>query len=248
MQFKIFKKENLIQGISEVSFGSMKNIKKRKWNFSQAVKFLKFLGYQDVSSKKLIWMEQVFNSKVHICQKKDSGRVIENVDGLITNIPEQILVSTSADCLPILLYDSKKKIIANLHGGRECLVKGIIKKAIEKMKVYFGAQPKEILVALGPHVRKCHYWLKEKTYQKLKNTKFKKYLLKKKGKIHMDLTKLAIDQLLELGIQKKNIEDSKICTFCSYKKYFSARKEEENPKIYSQKNPRFANFLGIQKL
>ena len=239
MQFKIFREHNLIQGISDSSFGSIRTNK-------QAVKFLKSLNYQNINSKNLIWAQQVFSPRVHICKQKDSGKTIKNVDGLISNIPCQILATISADCAPILIYDPKQEVVVALHGGRKCLVNGIIKNTIDKMVSNFKTNPKDILAGIGPHIRVCDYWLKERSYKELKNTKFKKYFIKRKGKIFFDLTKLTFDELLKSGIKRKNIEDCKICTFCSYKKYFSARKREQSPKIYKEKKPRFASFIGLK--
>ena len=239
MQFKIFKNKNLIHGVSDNSFGSMRTNK-------QAIKFLEFLAYKNINSKNLIWAQQVFSSRVHICKQKDLGKTVKNVDGLISNIPGQILATISADCVPILIYDPKQKVIAALHSGRNCLVKGIIKNTIDKMVRNFKTNPKDVLVGIGPHIRVCHYWLKGKSYQNLKNTKFKKYFVKRKEKIFFDLTKLAFDELLKSGIKRKNIEDCKVCTFCKYKKYFSARKQEQSPKIYKEKKPRFASFIGLK--
>lgn len=238
MEFKIFRKHNLIQGISDNSFGSIRTSK-------QAIKFLKSLGYRNFNSKNLIWTENVFSSNVHICRPKDSGKTIKNVDGLISNIPGQILVSFSADCVPILLYDPKQKVIAVLHGGRKCLVRRIIENTIKKMIKNFDTNPRDILVGIGPHIRVCHYWLKKRAYKNLRNTKFKKYFKKKNNKIFFDLTKLTVEDLLKAGIKRKNIEDCKICTFCGYRKYFSARKQEEFPKVYKQKNPRFVTLICL---
>ena len=249
MQFKIFENENVVQGISEASFGSMKN-------HQRAIRFLKSSDYKNIKPKNLIWAEQVFSNKIHVCKKEDGGKKIKGVDGLISNLPNQVLAILTADCLPILMYDKKKKVVAALHGGRECLTKGTLEKAVEKMKKKFKSQSKDILVAIGPHIRVCHYWLREKTYQKLKETKFKKYFLKKKGKIYFNLTKLTVSQLLKSGIKKENIEDCKICTYCHYKNFFSFRKSEEKPEIYPahkkimcgvypEKNPRFASFIGL---
>jgi YfiH family protein len=237
MRFEIFKNHKLLQGVSEVKFGSMKNPNK-------AIKFLNSLGYGKLNLNDLVWAEQVFGKRVHICKKEDGGKKIKGVDGLITNLPNQILAIRSADCLPILIYDRDKRIVGALHGSRECLVKGIVEEAIGKMKKIFNSKPKDILVALGPHIRVCHYWLKEKTYQKLKKTKFKKYFVKRGNRIYFDLTKLALDKLLKLGIEKKNIEDCKICTFCNWRKFFSMRKKEANPKIYKEE-PSFGSFIGI---
>lgn len=249
MQFKIFENENVIQGISEVSFGSIRN-------HQRAIRFLKSCGYKNIKPKNLIWAEQVFGNKVHVCKKEDGGKKIKGVDGLISNLPNQVLAILTADCLPILMYDKKKKVVAALHGGRECLIKGILEKAVEKMKKKFKSQGKDILVAIGPHIRVCHYWLRGKTYRKLKETNWRKYFLKKKGGVYpahkkimcgvyFNLTKLAINQLLKSGIKKENIEDCKVCTYCHYKKFFSFRKSEEKPEIYPEKKPSFASFIGL---
>ena len=242
MQFKIFKGKNIIQGISESKFGSMAG----KRGDKNAIRFLSVLGYK-TNIENLIWAKQVFGSKVHICKETDSGKIIKDVDGLISNISGQVLAIVSADCVPILLFDPKNKAIAALHGSRNSLVKGIVKKAVSKMVLNFSSRPKEILVAIAPHIRKRHYWLKEKTYRELKNTYFKKYFLRKKGKIYFDLTQLAVNELLKIGIRNKNIEDCKICTFCQHRKYFSARKKEVNPRIYEGKNSRFGSFISLKE-
>jgi len=256
MRFKIFKGKNIVHGISEVSFGSMRG----KRGDKNATRFLKALGHK-ANIKNLVWTEQVFGSMIHICKDTDSGRTIKGADGLISDIPGQILAIVSADCVPILLFDQKNKAVAALHGSRSSLVMGIVRRTISKMVLNFHSQPEEILVAIGPHIRKCHYWLKKQTYQNLKNTKFKKYFISKNKKIYFDLTKLSFDKLLDSGIKRKNIEDCQICTFYHFKKYFSARKEKQNPKIYSDsknirssppfaaarvRNPRFASFIGFQ--
>lgn len=239
MQFKIFKNQNIIQGISDLSFGSMRKRKER------AVKFLASKGYE-ISTRNIIWAEQVFGSKVHICQNQDSGKVIKGVDGLISNIPGQILAIVTADCLPLLLFDPKTQTVGILHGSRKSLIRGIIKETIQKMISHFGCYPKDLLVGLGPHIRACHYWLKEKTYQNLRNTKFKLYFIKKEGKIYFDLTQLAFSELKAFGLKSQNIEDCRICTFCDCQRYFSARKEEECPGIYKERKPVFASFIGLR--
>jgi YfiH family protein len=239
MQFEIFKNKNLIQGVSDSSFESIGLINNKK-----AINFLKSIYDKNIKIKNLVRAEQIFSSDVHICNTEDSGKIIKGVDGLISNISYQILVTVSADCVPILFYDSQNKVVAALHGGRECLVRGIIKNTFKKMKINFGSKAKNILVGIGPHIRVCHYWLKEKTYQNLKKTIFKKYFLKR-NKIYFDLTKLTFDELLSLGIKKSNIEDCKICTFCQYKKYYSARKAEKYSKIYQEKRSRISSFIGL---
>lgn len=248
MQFRVFKKGNITQGISEVSFGSIKPTANKFQSEKRAVQFLKSIGQQNVLSQNLVWAEEIFSSNIYICKPEDSGRIIKNVDGLISNVPGQILAITTGDCVPILFFDPENRIVSILHGGRKCLVKGIIKNMIKKMAQRFRSSPEKILVGIGPHIRACHYWLKEKDYQTLKNTKFKKYFIPRNKKTYFDLTKLTFDELLRSGIKRKNIEDCKICTFCQYRRYFSQRKKEEDSKVYKKRYVRFASFIGLKEM
>ena len=214
LKFRVFKGKNIIQGVSDASFGSIAGTKKNR----RAVKFLKYLGYK-VSNRDFVWAEQVFSAKVHICKIKDSGKTIKGVDGLISNIRNQVLGIVSADCVPILLYDPKIEVAAALHGSRKSLLKGIVKKAVSKMVSKFNSRPSDILAGVGPHIRKCHYF--------------------------MDLTKLAVSDLLKSGVKRKNIEDSEICTYCSAHKYFSHRKRVNHPSFYKETRGHFASFIGL---
>ena len=230
LRFRVFKGKNIVQGVSDASFGSMRG----KIGDKRAIKFLKSIGYK-TNAKNLVWAEQIFGAKVHICKVGDSGKTIKGADGLISNVRNQALAIVSADCVPILLYDPKvaegsafisprrsapgKEVVAALHGSRKSLLKGIVKKAVSKMVSTFHSRPADILIGIGPHIRKCHYFI--------------------------DLTKLVIGDLLKSGVKRKNIEDSKICTYCTAKKYFSHRKKVDSPGFYNERRSRFATFIGL---
>ena len=239
MQFNIFLKEkNIAHGVSETHFGSMRSLKK-------ILTFIKSLGYEKVKSENIVRAEQVFSNKVYLCKREDGGKKIKGVDALITNFPNQILAIISADCLPILIYDEKKKVVAAIHGARISLLNGILEKTLGKMKKNFKSNPRNFLVAIGPHIRVCHYFFGNDLLGEVEKTEFKKYLIKKKKKTYFNLTKLAIFKLLKFGVKKENIEDCKICTYCHYKRFFSFRKIQKNKNVYPEKDPRFVSFIGI---
>jgi len=262
MTFKIFNHYKIINGVTDSSLGAVNpftNFDSEK----RIVRFLKNLGFRGVSRKDLIFADQIHGSSVHLCQKGDSGVIQLGVDALISNHKGQILVIKTADCVPILIYDPIKKVVAAIHTGRKSLTAGIIKKTILKMEKNYGTKPELLLVAIGPHIRICHYWLKPKSLENLQDTKWSKYFISskarkkiperrrgvliKKEKIYFDMTKAAIDELKIAGVLGKNIEDCGVCTYCQYQKYYSARKKEENPKIYSEKLPCFASIIGMPR-
>ncbi len=156
----------------------------------------------------------------------------KNVDGLITNNPNKILSLTYADCTPIYLFDPIKKVIGNIHSGWQGTVKQIAKRGIEKMIEFYKCNPKNIICAIGPTIRKCHFEVeddvKDLFYNKFSNiVDIIKVGEEKEGKQKYFIDTLKINKtiLMEMGIEEKNIIDSNICTVCNCDLIHSYRKE-----------------------
>lgn len=154
-----------------------------------------------------------------------------NVDGLITNKPNNILSLTFADCTPIYLFDPNKKAIGNIHSGWQGTVKQIAKKAIEKMIKTYGSNPKDIICVIGPTIRKCHFEVEDDVKEMFLNQfKFMENIITKgeikqgKQKYYIDTVKINKNMLMEMGLREENIVDSKICTVCNCDLIHSYRK------------------------
>ena len=93
---------------------------------------------------------------------------LNEVDGLITEKRNIILAATNADCIIILLYDKSKNIIGNVHSGWRGTLNGIIKEEISKMKGVFGCNPSDIICAICPSIRKCHFEVDEDVMEMFK--------------------------------------------------------------------------------
>ncbi len=76
-------------------------------------------------------------------------------DGLVTDIPGVTLVVFSADCLPILLYDPVRRVVAAVHAGWRGTALGIAARAVEQMGDCYGCDRQDILAAIGPGISKC---------------------------------------------------------------------------------------------
>lgn len=175
------------------------------------------LGYKNDD---LVYMNQVHGNNVVIVDE-DSPKLIENTDGIITaskNLPLMVMV---ADCIPILIFDDKKGVIAAVHAGRNSTFLKISQVTVNKMIVNFDCKAKDIKVIMGPSIQKCCYEVNEELENIVKTTFGEEFVSNR----YIDLQGINKMLLEELGI--KNIEISDICTKCSKKPYFSYRENKD---------------------
>ncbi len=158
---------------------------------------------------------------------------LEDTDGILTNKKEIALITTSADCISLLLYDPVKKAIGSIHSGWKGTLKGIIVKAIEKMKNEYKSNPEDIICCICPSIRQCCFEVDEDVkdlfYNKYKELKNIDEIIKlgdkkeDKQKYYIDTVKINIELLKNIGLKEKNIIDSNICTMCHSKEFHSYR-------------------------
>ncbi|PIW93560.1 MAG: peptidoglycan editing factor PgeF [Candidatus Moranbacteria bacterium CG_4_8_14_3_um_filter_43_15] len=223
--FDLFKKYgNLFTAFSQKNNGSMKlsdnselaeKITPNRNNY-----FLK----NNTDSAKVVSAGIVHGSKVAIVDEKDCGKIVLGTDGLLSQEKNLFLSITSADCLPIFLFDPKNKVIGIIHAGWRSLAENILTNAVEKIKKLGGA-PEDILVGIGPAICQKHYEVGPEVAEKF--SEYPSAILKENNKIFLDLKKIAQLQLLDLRLKNENIEISPECNFELPKKYFSARRDKK---------------------
>lgn len=149
---------------------------------------------------------------------------IEDCDALITNQRNIMLTILTADCIPILLFDPKREVVAVIHAGWKGTQKEITFKTVQKMQEQFASHPEDILAGIAPSIGKCCYevdWNVAKHFEHIENA------YEDKGEKQMlDLPHINRVQLLKAGVLSTNIEMSNICTACKVEDYFSYRKED----------------------
>tara|TARA_Y100001935_G_scaffold104498_2_gene86727 strand:+ start:2998 stop:3681 length:684 start_codon:yes stop_codon:yes gene_type:complete len=146
-----------------------------------------------------------------------------NTDGLINYGSNKILTLLTADCIPLFIYDKIKKNISLIHSGWRGLYTGIFFNAVDILfKV--NNNIKDFKFVIGPSIKKCCYEVDIKVYSKF-DKKF--YTLKNDGKAMLDLQSILLNQILSYGFFIRNVLIDPECTKCSYKKFFSYRREKE---------------------
>ena len=151
-----------------------------------------------INSDDLILMHQTHSNKVKEINKNNFRRTIY-CDSIITRMNQIALGVVTADCVPILVFDKKNKIIGCIHAGWKGALKGIIKNTILKMKkLHFR---NELYASIGPCIGKKNYEVDNDFFKKfvLKSKKNLRYFSKKnKKKKFFNLRKFVSDKLLEI--------------------------------------------------
>ena len=188
---------------------------------------------------KLLFLKQVLSNVVHVIDKVP-GKDLKG-DAMVTGLPRLFLIIKTADCLPILLVDEAKRVIAAVH----CGWKGTLERALEKvvlgMKNHYGSDPRALLAAFGPCIGGGCYEVGEDVHRSFAAEEFSDSLFRpipdRPGKHLLDLRKANRIQLLGLGVREKNIFVVDICTHCD-KNYLSYRRDKN-------KTGRMLSFIGM---
>ena len=175
---------------------------------------------------------QTHSSNIYIVkEEKELGwhslnDAIEDCDALITDQKNIMLTILTADCVPILLFDTKQKVIAAVHAGWKGTEQKIVLQTVKKMQEVFNSEPKDILAGIAPSIGKCCYevdWNVAQHFKDIKDAYHEKG--EKEEKYMLNLPYINKVQLLQAGLSEHHIEMSNICTACEVENYFSYRKE-----------------------
>ncbi len=176
------------------------------------------------SYKKLILLNQVHSNKFYFFDKKNINHKKRKIgDALITKEKKIIIGILTADCVPVLIYDKKLKIISAIHAGWKGAYKGIVKKVI-KYLFRNGSEARNLIAAIGPCINQKNYEVKKDFVTKfLKQSKKNEIFFKKiRKKTYFSLNKYVYTQLRNLGLQKIDIIDKD--TYNPKNNLFSARR------------------------
>jgi YfiH family protein len=200
---------------------------------------------------KLITLRQIHSDIIHQVDAEPDEPLTG--DGLITATPGLLLGIQTADCLPIILVDVKRRAVGVFHAGWRGTVKRIVEKGVGEMQRWFGTRAEDIKAAIGPGVGGCCYEVGEevrtrfesqfsyaaKLFREVKDSdpvreKYPLLFLSARApghgelppKIFLDLAEANRRQLLSLGVPAKSIETSPMCTNCRTDQLFSYRAEK----------------------
>jgi len=169
-------------------------------------------------------------------------RVIDGVDGVMTAGRGICIGVSTADCIPVLLYDARNRAAAAVHAGWRGTVERIASKAVEEMKTVFNTAPQDLKAVIGPGISLESFEVGAEVYDTFANHGFNMTDIAKRypamtgdsEKWHIDLWECNKQQLTDAGIKKENIQIAGICTYKHSDVFFSARRMTINSgRIYT---------------
>ena len=173
---------------------------------------------------KIFTVSQVHSDRIVIIDNPNiTPEVIKSqeADGIITDVKGVSIGILTADCVPVLLFDRKKRVVAAIHAGWKGTASKISAKAVEIMMERFGSRPQDITAAIGPAIGPCCYEVGEEVVSAFGH---QKGVAVQHGKNwHIDLPKANQLQLQDAGVTEIDLSD--ICTSCRIDLFFSHRKE-----------------------
>lgn len=154
---------------------------------------------------------------------------LKGVDALITDQKNVCIGVTAADCVPILLFDLEKKVLAAIHAGWKGTVQYIGAKAAKQMIDQYGCEPKNILAGIAPSISPEVFEVGDEVGRAFEDAGFDlspiSFRNPKTNKLHIDLWAANKVQLLDVGILASNIDIAEMCTYSDANRFFSARRQ-----------------------
>ena len=212
----------------------------------------RFLASLPAGKMKLVVQHQIHSDLIRVIEQAPKEKPPRG-DGLITKEPGLLLSILAADCLPVLVVDVRRRIVAAMHCGWRGTARRIAQKGVGRMRMLYGSRPEDLRAAIGPGIRECCYRVGEEVAAEYESQflyaskilifhKPHKYFVNKKyalmrserwratpsseGRlINLDLVEANVRQLEDAGIARRQIYADSPCTHCNPKLFFSHRRD-----------------------
>ncbi len=180
---------------------------------------------RDPASRYEAW--QVHGATVTVADApRDPAQPYVQADVLLTANPEVTLAMRFADCVPVILFDPRRRVLALVHAGWQGTVLRAPAAAVQAMTARFGCRPAEILAAIGPSIGPDHYEVGADVVARVRQAfgaHAPALLPRVNGRTHFDLWAANRLTLEQAGVRQ--IEQADLCTACHLEDWYSHRAE-----------------------
>ena len=159
-----------------------------------------------------------------LLSKDEQTEILYAKDAVVTNVPNLCIGVSTADCVPVLLYDSVKGVAAAVHAGWRGTVARIVEKCLSVMVERYGVSPADVRAVIGPSISLEAFEVGDEVYDAFAAAAFPMERIARRmgAKWHIDLWEANRLQLC--GVPEGSIEVSGVCTYSRCDEFFSARR------------------------
>lgn len=205
----------------------------------------------DIDESHLIYPHQTHHTEVRVVDSdllslssEERLRQLEGVDAVVTDLKGVCIAVSTADCIPVLLYDEAHHAVAAIHAGWRGTVARIVEKTVATMQRVYQTNPNQLKAVIGPGISLKNFEVGDEVYEEFekndfamsqiaarypKNPQAAQSMVHSKSSNckfswHIDLPACNCQQLEHTGVKKENIHMSDICTYDHVDTFFSARR------------------------
>ncbi len=178
----------------------------------------------------LVTAQQIHSADVRLIENhEDAQSEPQPGDALTANLPNVLLGIQTADCMPIVIVDTRTRAFAGVHAGWRGTYQEIVARTIERMQQAYASRPEDLHAALGPAICAENFDVGPEVLAQFRSKFYYADELisheQSNGKGHIDLNRCNAQQLIDAGVRAENIYDSTLCTVARNDLFFSYRKE-----------------------
>lgn len=153
--------------------------------------------------------------------------LMEGIDAVISDVKGACIGISTADCIPVLVYDTRNHVAAAIHAGWRGTVQRIVSKSMQALADTYGTAAADCEAVIGPGISLESFEVGNEVYDAFADAGFEMNgIARMYAKWHLDLKEINRRQLLDCGVKPKNINVSDIDTYTNTR-YFSARREQK---------------------
>lgn len=176
-----------------------------------------------VHGKDILAVDEAFTALPHAEQLA----ALDGVDAIITNVPGIAIAVTTADCVPVVLYDTEHRAVAAIHAGWRGTAQEIVRHTIERMTALYSTNLAHLQAGIAPCVGVETYEVGNEVVDALRSVGYGVESMcirnRSTGKMHIDLAAANTDLLLRCGVELEHIEVCGICTHRNSRDFYSVR-------------------------
>lgn len=193
----------------------------------------RFLEIFQLTSDQTQMVKQVHGDTVLTVEELRLGQELPEADAMITNRPGVGLVTIHADCVPVILVDPVRRVIAAVHAGWKGTLAGIVRKTVARMQAEYGSTPKECYAAIGPAIGSCCYWVPPERIAIFAEKWPEFDFTAAQQDSALDLALINQKFLENCGFLPEQIDNARLCTSCCDNDFYSFRREQATGRMLS---------------